>query len=124
LPDSSYLAGWRRRRRARRDGVCGPTTVDLPFAELSEYQAALGRPFDIPEVAPMFRVRLECLSLDDEVSLLSFLRRDGVFAYQVAGGGVEAVAVESVSSDAPRGLVSRVADWLAATDAALNIWLP
>jgi hypothetical protein len=94
-----------------------------PLAELSDYQASLrsSQPA-IPDVPPMFRVRMQCRDVADETSLLTFLRRDGVFAYLIQGG-IEAIAVESATADAPRELVSPVADWFSTSEAALNVWL-
>jgi hypothetical protein len=71
-------------------------------------------------VPPVFRVRIHCPTPADAADLLTFLRRDGVFAYAV-GDVIEAVAAESRRLDAPRELIGRVVDWLERTDAALAI---
>lgn len=74
------------------------------------------------DVPPVFRVRLICPDAAEEAALLAFLRLDGVFAYAV-GDGIEAVAVDAAGAEAPREMLSRVADWLMESDAAITVAL-
>lgn len=92
----------------------------LRAAFVSEYERATRATSNVCDVPPVFRVRLHCPSPADTEDLLTFLRRDGVFAYPV-GDAIEAVAAESQRLDAPRELIGRVVDWFESTDAALAI---
>jgi hypothetical protein len=76
----------------------------------------------VSEVPPVFRVRLSCGNAAEEEALLAFLRLDGVFAYAVRDG-IEAVAVDAASAEAPREMLSRVVDWLMESDAAITVAL-
>jgi hypothetical protein len=76
----------------------------------------------VSDVPPVFRVRLSCGNAAEEEALLAFLRLDGVFAYAVRDG-IEAVAVDAASAEAPREMLSRVVDWFMETDAALTVAL-
>jgi hypothetical protein len=76
----------------------------------------------VSDVPPVFRVRLSCANAAEEEALLAFLRLDGVFAYAV-DHGLEAVAVDAASAEAPREMLSRVVDWLMDTDAAITVAL-
>ena len=102
--------------------VLAPAARSRAFraARVTEYELELRSTSSVCDVPPVFRVRLHCPSAADAADLLTFLRRDGVFAYPV-GDVIEAVAAESQRDDAPRELIGRVVDWLERTDAALAI---
>src|SRR4029079_6513521 len=96
--------------------VLSPAARSRAFraARVTEYELALRSTSSVCDVPPLFRVRLHCPSGADDAELLTFLRRDGVFASPV-GDVIEAVAAESQRDDAPRELIGRVVDWLGQT---------
>jgi hypothetical protein len=93
----------------------------LLAADLRNFESAAR--LNVCDAPPVFRLRIECPDPGDAAGLLTFLRRDGIFAFPVTDG-IQAVTVDDPRLDAPRELIGRIADWLSGgNDPAINVSL-